>query len=126
MAVSDDGTNVTVVVQLGNIATGIGVRDRHTKKYLEVSRFGSAQLQVPRASLNFNGGSGEAKGMLTIHGQTKPASFTYTANKNGTSYSVKGATHIQLTNFGIEPPSHMGVSVKNDVDIEVSFTAVDG
>lgn len=125
VTVSDDGTNVTVLVQLGNITTGIALRDRHTKKYLEASKFGSAQLQVPRASLNFNGGSGDTSGALTIHGKTKQAPFHYTATKNGTSFAVKGNAHIKLTDYGIDVPSYLGVTVKDDVDIEVSFTAVD-
>ncbi len=125
VAVADDGTNVTVTVQLGNVTTGIGLRDRHTKKYLEVTKFGSASLQVPRAQLNFNGGTGDANGALTIHGTTRQTPFHYTATKNGTSFTVKGSTHIKLTDFGIEIPSYVGVTVKNDVDVDVSFTAVD-
>ncbi len=125
VAVADDGTNVTVTVQLGSITTGIGLRDRHTKKYLEVSKFSSTQLQVARSGLNWNGGSGDATGALTIHGQTRQTPFHYTATKNGKSFTVKGTTHIKLTDFGIEIPSYVGVTVKNDVDVDISFTAVD-
>ena len=125
VSVADDGANVTVTAQLGNLSTGIGLRDRHTKKYLEVAKYGSAQLQVPRASLNFNGGSGDATGSLTIHNTTKPSTFHYTATKQGSSFSVKATTKILLTDYGIEVPSYMGVTVKNEVNLEVSFTAVD-
>lgn len=125
VAVADDGTSVTVTVQLGNVTTGIGLRDRHTKKFLEVIRFASTSLVVPRAQLNFNGGSGDASGALMIHGVTKQTPFHYTATKNGTTFTVKGTTHIKLTDFGIEVPSYLGVTVKNDVDVDVSFTAVD-
>jgi polyisoprenoid-binding protein YceI len=126
VAVADDGTNVTVTVQLGNISTGMSLRDRHTKKALEVGSFSNASLSVPRASLNFAGGTADAKGALTIHGQTKQVSFHYTATKSGNSFAVKGTTHILLTDYGIQVPSYVGVTVKNDVDLEVSFTAVDG
>jgi hypothetical protein len=40
LTVADDGTNVVVTVPLGNLNTGIALRDHHMKeKYLEVPKF---------------------------------------------------------------------------------------
>src|SRR3954449_1384388 len=45
LAVTDEGDNVAVTVPLGNLHTGIEVRDRHMKeKYLEVGKFPEAKL----------------------------------------------------------------------------------
>ena len=129
VAVSDDGTQVTVEVKLGAIQTGITLRDGHTKKALEVDTYPSAKLTVPRASLKFPDAgketSGDVKGNLTIHGQTKEVTFHYSAKKDGDTISVKGNAPIKIDDYGIKPPSYLGVSVKNDVIIETEFQAKD-
>src|SRR5271170_3001477 len=40
--VADDGTSVTVTIRLGNIDTGMGVRNDHTKEDLEVAKYPTA------------------------------------------------------------------------------------
>jgi polyisoprenoid-binding protein YceI len=129
VAVSDDGAQVTVEVKLGALSTGIALRDKHTKNYLEVDTYPSAKLTVPRASLKFPDPgkevSGDAKGSLTVHGQTKDVTFHYSAKKDGDTISVKGSVPININDYGIKTPSYLGVSVKPDITIETDFRAKD-
>lgn len=124
--VSDDGTNVTITVPLGNIKTGIELRDNHTKNYLEVSKYPNATLVVPRSALKFDGGDGDAKGKMTIHGTTKDVTFHYSAKKGGPGYDVRGTTRVNMNDYGIKTPTYMGVGVKPDVDVYANFQAKDG
>jgi polyisoprenoid-binding protein YceI len=119
--VVDDGTNITVTVRHANIDTGMEIRNKHTKEDLEADRFATASLKVPLASLKLGGGEEDAKGSLTIHGQTKDVTFHYKASKSGNTLDVKGATTINVNDFGVKPRSYMGVSIKNDVEIFAAF-----
>ncbi len=125
VAVSDDGSAVTITATLTNIDTGMGLRDKHTKEDLEVDKFPTATIRVPRDSLKLGGGSGDAKGTLTIHGQAKNVSFHYDATKNGDQLDVKAKTTINVKDFGVKPRSYLGISIKDDVDVFANFSAKD-
>jgi polyisoprenoid-binding protein YceI len=124
--VADDGTNVKIIVKLGNLDAGGDLRSKHTKEDLEVTTFPTAELTVPRASLKMGGGDGDAKGTFKIHGQTKEMTFHYSAKKNGDTLEVSGTTKIIVGDFGVKPRSYLGVSIKPEVDISASFKAKDG
>ena len=128
--VTDDGSTVTITVGLGALDTGMGLRDKHTKEALEVDQFAAAELKVARSELKFPAAgaesSGDAKGKLKIHGQTKDVTVHYTAGAAGVALNVKGSARINMTDYGIKPPSYLGVGVKPDVEINVSFQAKDG
>jgi polyisoprenoid-binding protein YceI len=125
VVVEDDGTNVRVTVKLSNIDTGLELRNRHTKEDLEVDKFPTATIVVARSLLKLGGGDGDAKGSLTIHGQTKDVTFHYNAANNGGTLDVKSSTRIGVSDFGVKPRSYLGVSIKNDVDIYANFQAKD-
>jgi polyisoprenoid-binding protein YceI len=130
MTVADDGTTITITVPLGNISTGISLRDEHTKKALEVGSYPTTTLTVARSALKFPAAgassSGDAQGSLTLHGQTKPVNFHYSATLNGNTYDVKGSSTINVDDFGVKRPSYLGVTVKPEVDLSTAFQAQDG
>jgi polyisoprenoid-binding protein YceI len=129
MSVADDGTTVTITVPLANVSTGIGLRDEHTKKALEVGTYPTTTLTVARSAIKFPAAgaesSGDAKGSLTLHGQTKDVTFHYTAKLDGDTLSVRGSTRVNVDDFGIKRPSYLGVTVKPEVDINTAFQAKD-
>jgi len=118
--VADDGTSVTVTVKLGNIDTGMSLRDRHTKEDLEADKFPTATLKVARSALKF-GGEGDASGQMTIHGQTKDVTFHYVHSGD----NVKGNTKINVGDFGVKPRSYLGISIKPTVEVYANFPAKD-
>jgi polyisoprenoid-binding protein YceI len=130
LTVDDDGANVRIIVPLANLQTGIGLRDRHMReKYLEVTQFPNAELQVARAALKLPApgaeASADARGTLKLHGKTKEVAFRFSAKRDGSAYHVSGALRVNMNDFGIEAPSYLGVSVKPDVDVDVRFDAAD-
>ncbi len=123
--VADDGASVTVTIRLGNIDTGMGVRNDHTREDLEVTKYPTATIKVARSALKMGGGEGDASGSLTIHGQTRDVTFHYTATKSGDTLDVKGSTTINVGDYGVKPRSYAGISIKPDVGIYASFSAKD-
>ena len=128
--VADDGKTVTITVGLAGIETGMGLRDTHTRKALETDTYPTAELKVARGDLKFPAAgaesSGDAKGTLKIHGQTKDVTFHYTAKLDGDTLNVKGtASNVNMNDFGIKTPSYLGVGVRPEVDVNVTFHAKD-
>lgn len=116
---------ITVDVPLGNLSTGISLRDKHMReKYLDVAHYPQAELRVTRQALQFPKGAtavADAHGLLTLHGKTNPVTFHYEAAPKGTSYRVHASLHVKTTDYGIEIPSYLGITVKPDVDVTVDF-----
>lgn len=129
LTVADDGTTVTLTVPLANLSTGIALRDKHMKEHLEAQTYPNVELKVARSALKFPAAgaesSGDAKGTMKLHGQSKDVTFHYTAKNDGGVIAVKGTTRININDFGIKTPSYLGVSVKPDVDVSTAFQARD-
>lgn len=108
-----------VVVPLRNLDTKIGLRNAHMRdKYLEVEKFPNAVLRVSKAQIQRGTTSRQATGVLSLHGKSKSTPFTYTATPAG---DVSGALHLNVKDFDITQPGYAGVSVKPDVDVDVTF-----
>lgn len=127
---SDDAEKVVVSVALSNLTTGIGLRDKHMREtYLEVQKFPQAVLQASRSALKIPSAQEEvqasAQGWVTIHGQTRPVEFRYTARRGGDHVHVNGSMRVNMKDFGIPVPSYMGVSVKPETDIAIKFEVVE-
>lgn len=127
LGVKQDANNViAITVPLGNLTTGISLRDKHMKeKYLHVQQYPSTELRVSRGAMHLpkagETSTGDTTGSLALHGQTRNVSFHYSTRREGELYRVTGSMRIDMTQFGIEQPSYLGVSVKKDVDITVRF-----
>jgi hypothetical protein len=127
LTVSEDADHVKVNVSLVRLTTGIDLRDHHMRdKYLEVGKFPNAELTVDRKSLKLSGdASADAPATLKMHGQSRAVTIHYTSHANGSVFQVSGSVHVDMTDYGIEQPSYLGVKVKPDVDVSVRFDASD-
>jgi polyisoprenoid-binding protein YceI len=130
LSVSEQAGKVHFVVPLANVDTGIGLRNKHMReKYLEVSKYPTAELVVDRAALKIpadgQDATGQANGRLTIHGQTKPVAVSYRAKKSGAGFDISGAMRVNINEYGINIPSYLGVTMKPDVDVALSARVED-
>ncbi|HXX70321.1 MAG TPA: YceI family protein [Polyangiaceae bacterium] len=126
LSVSEADGNLTITVPLGNLSTGISLRDHHMKeKYLEVPKYPAGVLTVAKNALKVPAAGGQVDadvpGTLALHGQTRPVSVHYSAKSDGTNTSAQGKFHINMTEFGIVVPTYLGVTVKPDVDVSATF-----
>jgi hypothetical protein len=68
--------------------------------------------------------SADAMGMLHLHGQTRTARFHYTAQEHDGVIAVVGTFHVDIREFGIQPPHFLGIRVNPIVDAEARFQVI--
>jgi polyisoprenoid-binding protein YceI len=127
ITVDEDAKNVTLVVPLANVSTGVDLRDKHMKdNYLEVAKFPEAKLVIERACLALPEAgekSGECAAAFTLHGQTKGVTVKYKASVTGKATDVDASFTVNFVDHGVEEPKYMGIKVKPTVDVKAHFTA---
>lgn len=127
LELKDDEKSVTVTVPLATVTTGNSLRDRHMReKYLHTDKFPTAVLVVDKASLKFPAADGqtvrhEVKGQLTIHGVTKEQELSYTAQRTGGVDQLEASFKMNFKDHGVHVPSYLGVTVKPDIELQVSL-----
>lgn len=127
LSLQDDGQSLTLTVPLDSLDTGIELRNRHMKeKHLETARFPQAVLVVKRSELlvpaQGETKSGQAKGKLTLHGETREVVLQYRAERaDARTTKVTSQVKLNFKDFGVTVPSYMGITVKPDIDIDVAF-----
>jgi polyisoprenoid-binding protein YceI len=120
----EEGGKLVFKASLKNLKTGIGLRDKHTKKYLDVEHWPDASLVIDKDKVKFPEGkkvSSNATGKFKLHGVSKDEHFEYTAEKAGDGYDVTGKLTIDIGDYKIEQPCYLGVCVDKKVKIDVSF-----
>lgn len=126
-----EGSKVSgeLTFDMTSLQSGIEMRDEHMKnKYLEVGKYPQAKLRLTEVALPANWSAKtpavkEAvfKGDLTMHGQTKPVSGTFDLEGDAAKMSAKANFEINIAEFGIEIPKYLGITVKNEVPVELTF-----
>lgn len=97
--------------------TGIETRDEHMhESYLHTKKHPKAKFVLKKHEL---APEFAFKGELTLHGVTKEVSGKAKMKKVGEGYWFAAKMTVALTDFNIEVPSYLGVTVAKDVDIEV-------
>jgi polyisoprenoid-binding protein YceI len=117
-------------VPLAGLDTGIGLRNRHMRGYLDVTHFPHAELRVARRVVTFPAPGktveSDAQGTFTLHGVSKPCSIRYRVEQaRSGEYRVHGTSRIDIRDFGIDVPSYLGVRVEPSVGIQVDFSLHD-
>jgi polyisoprenoid-binding protein YceI len=76
VSLAEEASALLFKVRLATIDTGIGLRNRHLREFLEVDKFPDATLRVRRADLEFpkEGSPVESQvtGELMLHGHSRP------------------------------------------------------
>lgn len=122
-AIEADG-KIKIVAPTTEFRTGIGLRDKHTREYLEAEAHPQATLVIDRAKIALPAGSpstGTLTGDLTLHGVTHPAAVSYRIAKAGADYQVHGTLDVKIADYKIKKPCYLGVCVGDDVKIVADF-----
>ena len=127
LAISERDGELVFKVPLAGVDTGIGLRNRHMRGYLDTAHFPEAELRVARKALVFPapGKTNEADvpGILTLHGVSRSCSIHYRVEQAGSGeYRVHGTTRIDMRDFGVDVPAYLGVRVDPGVAIQVDFS----
>ena len=128
------GNSVTGIVSfnLASLGTGIKMRDEHMKqKYLEVQKFPKAELKITKIDLPASLWTSQDaafedityEGTLSLHGVQKVVSGLAKIERHENVLNVGSQFKIKLKDFNVEIPSFKGITVSEDVDVSVSFSA---
>lgn len=121
-----DGTNLSgkTEIAMDSFTTGIETRDKHMKeKYLQTKEHPRATLTLkdvkvgPDFASSLSSGSKPFEGTLAFHGKELPVKGNFSA-ANG---KVSASFPLRLSEFGVEIPQYLGVTVAENVDVEVNL-----
>ncbi|MEQ1666481.1 MAG: YceI family protein [Bdellovibrionales bacterium] len=125
---SDKTASGSFTLNLKDLNTGIGLRDKHMKeKYLEVDKYPDAILTFKNFSLAAPNSEADQNitGTLKMHGVEKPVSVHANVKTaaNGTQFEGKSEFTVKLSDFNISIPSYMGIKVADQVELTVEFSS---
>ena len=109
-------------VPLDSFETGMKLRNKHLKeKVFETSKFDKAKLSITKLELPM-AKTGEIKdlpfsGKLNLHGVEKDISGTATVNVGDKTTTFSAETNIKMTDFSIQPPEFMGMTIQDQVKV---------
>ncbi len=118
-------------VQLDTLKTGIPLRDKHLKeKYLETQKYPQAVFTLTRLELPAELGSPSFfkegipfQGKLSMHGSERPVNGQATIQQEADHAKVDAHFNVKIDEFGIAKPEFAGITLENNVDVKVSFSA---
>lgn len=102
--------------------SGEPLRDSHTRKLFEVDRY-------PQACLELEGLEGPVPGPVTvlgvfeIHGVKRPVRIPGEVRVQGQTLVFQGSFTTRITDWGMTPPSLMGMRVRDEVRVQISAEA---
>lgn len=124
---ADDGKQLTGTIDfdLDKLDTGIAMRTEHMKeKYLQTKQYPKATLTLSDVPVDAafeknlsSGGEKSFKGKLALHGKEHEVAGSYTAEAG----LVKAKFPLTLSDYSIDVPKYLGVTVADTVDVNVEL-----
>lgn len=118
-------------VDLASVETGIGLRDEHLRaNYLEIDR-GPAFRHAVLSGIALREPPPEGRGRrrttftgrLTLHGVERQVEGEATMERRDGPLRVEATLSLSLEAFDIPPPRYLGVGVRDEVRVTVTFEA---
>jgi polyisoprenoid-binding protein YceI len=127
---SETDGKITIKVSASGLHTGIGLRDKHLKGYINAEKCPTIGLSVDRSKLKFPANDKtveeSATGDFTLNCVTKPVKFKYKAARTGSDYHVQALFPIDITDYNVEVPCYLGVCVQKEVKVNATIKLRDG
>ncbi|MDD3055136.1 MAG: YceI family protein [Aliarcobacter sp.] len=95
-------------------------RDEHMYELLQVEKFKTISFDIK--SITKNESDYEIKGALTLNGVTKNIKAKIIINQQNNQISLNGGFSFNLTDFNLEPPKMMFLTVRNQIDITYNIS----
>jgi polyisoprenoid-binding protein YceI len=110
-----------VTIEAKALDTGIGLRNRIMREdHLEVAQFPEIRFLLAGLSdLRREAGriGVTLEGELTLHGVTRPLRIPATVSPADGRFEVEGKTALLMSDYGIERPAFLFVTVKDEVEV---------
>ncbi len=116
-------SQVTVTADVRSFKTGNGLRDKHVSEAVHADQY--PQVFFASDSMRAAGNGYQVYGRLTFAGQTRPVDFRVLHEIRDGKVRVLGSFSINLPDYGVKPPSLLGMAVEDKVDIRFDLYARD-
>lgn len=110
----------TVTVAVTGLASDNTDRDEHMHEAIASKSFPEATYTFTSVTANDQGYAIE--GTMTLHGVSKPVTLQATLTDSGDTLAMKGSGTILMSDFGIEPPTLLFLTVRDQVDLAFDVT----
>ncbi len=107
---------VAVSVPVRSFDSGNSNRDSHALEVLEALKY--KNVTFSSSGISENAGKVVIQGRLTFHGVSQPLVITATKKTEGGILSVEGGFEINMKDYGVDPPSLMGIRTKEKIRID--------
>ena len=94
-------------------------RDENMYELLKVEKYKSISFDIKNIIKNENGY--DINGIVTLNGVSKNITAKTTINKDNNQITLKGGFSFNLTDFSLEPPRMMFLTVRNQIDISYNI-----
>lgn len=109
---------------LATMRSGNPLVDREAERRLDVRRYPTVAGELTVLAATDDPATFHAEGELTFHGVTRTIGGTLRIDPTTDGgLALSGTTTIDVTDFGVQPPSLLVVKVHKDVTIELSAQA---
>jgi polyisoprenoid-binding protein YceI len=123
------GTTATVTVDASTLETGIKARDKDLyENVIESATYPEIKIVVKKVEKDAGAYSYKITADLTMHGQTNPVTFKSavlplsSAGRDGVA--ISGDVKIDITKWGMKPPSIVVNKVSKEVVVKWSLVAL--
>lgn len=96
-------SSVKVTVQVDDFQCPEDEMNKHLREAMEVASYPYLVFELERYSINAD--KAEASGTITIHGEMQPIAFQIGLVESSDGIVGIGKTEIDMTKFGVTPPS---------------------
>lgn len=111
---------VAAMVAVKSFDSGNSNRDSHVIEATEALKYPNVTFTSEK--LTYAGEKVTASGKLVFHGVTQPFEITGTQKIAGNKLVLTGKMNVDMTEFGIEPPSIMGLATDKIIKLDYTFT----
>jgi polyisoprenoid-binding protein YceI len=116
----DSISQVAVSVKISSFDSENSNRDSHVIEVTEALKFPTVSFISSEIQYNTKN-SLNIKGKLTFHGISKNISFIATKNTKDNLSNITGEFNLKMSDFGINPPTLMGVSTQDEFKIKFNM-----
>ena len=96
-------------------------RDEHMYKAIDTNKYKNTTYTIISVVKN-TAGSYNIDGKLNLHGVTKDVDLLGKVTKKGDKVTIKAKTAFNMSDFGIEPPTLLFLSVKDQLNMTIDTT----
>ena len=111
----------SVDVSLVDLKSDNEDRDEHMHETINVEKYTKTTFTIDSVAKNTEG-SYNINGKLNLHGVTKEVNLLGEVSESDDKVSIKAKTTFNMSDFGIEPPTLLFLTVKDQLNMTVDTT----